>query len=171
LQFAELTSGFLAVNGTICSADPRTTLQIQRPGRRRRRGARGGWDTAGGDLSYRVDASAKNVSVSDQEGRKHLRQRRVGSANSQRSCLRPRVSTAHGFNPRTDVSPFWEKLPSPSYTVGRAVVACWAVMQFRFHVETAARISFESSVAQDLQVEGDPCVGRERPTTRPLGQG
>jgi translocation and assembly module TamB len=73
---------------------------------------------------------------------------------TQRSMLSGTLTVLRtGFNPRTDFSSILGKASEPVRTPS-ARVGPLGGMQFDIRIETAPDISFESSLAQDLQVEG-----------------
>ena len=156
LHFADITSGLSAVNGTIVFSGNQGTIQNitgQVGG-----GAitlRGVVGYAGGELSYRVDATAKNVRVRYPEGASTSANAELSlRGTTQRSMLSGTLMVLRtGFNPRTDFSSILGKASEPVRTPS-ARAGLLGGMQFDVRIETAPDISFESSLAQDLQVEG-----------------
>jgi len=74
---------------------------------------------------------------------------------SQRSTLSGLiVVTRTGFNPRTDLSSILGKAAGPVHTPS-ARVGPLSGMHFDVRIETAPNISFETSLTQDIQVEGN----------------
>jgi translocation and assembly module TamB len=156
LHFADITSGLSAVNGTIVFSGSQGTIQNLTGqvggGAITLRGAIG---YSGGELSYRVDATAKNVRVRYPEGASTSANAELSlRGTTQRSMLSGAITVMRtGFNPRTDFSSILGKASEPVRTPS-ARAGPLGGMQFDVRIETAPDISFESPLAQDLQVEG-----------------
>ena len=111
---------------------------------------------AGGELSYHVDVEATDVRVRYPEGASTSGDAELNlRGTSQRSTLSGSISVLRtGFNPRTDFSSILGKASAPVRTPS-ARVGPLSGMHFDIRIETAPDISFESSFAQDIQVEGN----------------
>ena len=156
LHLADITTGITDATGTILFNGSQATIQNLKGG------AGGGQVTlggvvgyAGGDLSYRVDASAQDVRVRYPEGVSTSADAELSLRGStQRSTLSGTVTVLRtGFTPRTDFSSILGKASQPVRTPS-ARGGPLSGMQFDIRIETAPDISFESAFAQDIQVEG-----------------
>jgi translocation and assembly module TamB len=157
LHLADITTGLSAANGTILFSGTQATLQDFT-------GAVGGGKISlsgvvgftGGELSYRVDANAKDVRVRYPEGVSTSADAELSlHGTSERSTLSGLVTVLRtGFTPRTDFSSILGKAAEPVRTPS-ARTGPLGGMRFDVRVETAPDISFESSLAQDIQVEGN----------------
>jgi translocation and assembly module TamB len=111
---------------------------------------------AGGEVSYHVDVTATDVRVRYPEGASTSADAELSlRGTSQRSTLSGSISVLRtGFNPRTDFSSILGKATEPVRTPS-ARAGPLSSMHFDVRIETAPDISFESSFAQDIQVEGN----------------
>jgi translocation and assembly module TamB len=156
LHLADITTGISGASGTILFNGSRATIQNLT-------GTVGGGSIkltgdvglVGADLSYRVDAAAANVRVRYPEGVSTSANANLSlRGTSQRSTLSGIVTVLRtGFTPRTDFSSILFQASQPVRTPS-ARVGPLSGMQFDVRIETAPDISFESSFAQDIEVEG-----------------
>jgi translocation and assembly module TamB len=111
---------------------------------------------AGGETSYRIDAVAKDVRVRFPEGLSMSANAELSlRGTSQRSTLSGAITVLRtGFNPRTDFSSILGKASEPVRTPS-ARIGPLSGMRFDVRIETAPDISFESSLGEDIQVEGN----------------
>jgi translocation and assembly module TamB len=157
LHFADISTGLSGANGTILFSDDQATFQdftgVIGGGKVSLTGVVG---FAGGQLTYRVDANAKDVRVRYPEGVSTSADASLSlNGTSQRSTLSGLVTVLRtGFTPRTDFSSILGKASEPVRTPS-ARTGILSGMQFDVRIETAPDISFESSLAQDLRVEGN----------------
>jgi len=157
VHFTDTTTGLSDANGTIVFSGNQATLQnfagLVGGGAISLSGVIG---YAGGDLSYRIDTTAKAVRVRYPEGASTTADAELSlRGTSQRSTVSGTVIVRRtGFNPRTDFSSILGKASEPVRTPS-ARVGPLSGMRFDVRIETAPDISFESSVAQDIQVEGN----------------
>jgi translocation and assembly module TamB len=156
LHFSDITAGLSGANGTILFSGTQATIQNLT-------GAVGGGRVAvsgvvgygGNQLSYRVDATAKDIRVRYPEGVSTSANAELSlRGTSQRSTLSGTVTVLRtGFTPRTDFSSILGKastpIPTPSARSGPL-----SGIHFDIRIETAPDISFESAFAQDIQAEG-----------------
>ncbi len=157
LHFADITTGISNANGIILFSGDHATLQDFK-------GEVGGGNIsltgvvgfAGGQLTYRVDSSAKSVRVRYPEGVSTSANAELSlHGTSQRSTLSGLITVLRtGFAPRTDFSSILGKATEPVRTPSSRTGPL-SGMQFDVRVQTAPDISFESSLAQDIQVEGN----------------
>jgi len=103
-----------------------------------------------------VDSSAKGVRVRYPEGVSTTANAELSlHGTSQRSTLSGLITVLRtGFAPRTDFSSILGKASEPVRTPSSRIGPL-SGMQFDVRVQTAPDISFESSLAQDIQVEGN----------------
>ena len=157
LNFPDFNTGLSNANGTILFSGDQATLQdftgVVGGGKISLTGVVG---FAGGELTYRVDAGAKDVRVRYPEGVSTTANAALSlRGTSQRSTLSGLITVLRtGFAPRSDFSSLIGRASEPVRTPS-ARTGILSGMQFDVRIETAPGISFESSLAQDLQVEGN----------------
>ncbi|HTM51883.1 MAG TPA: translocation/assembly module TamB domain-containing protein [Bryobacteraceae bacterium] len=157
VHLADINTGLSNANGSILFSGDQATLQDFT-------GLVGGGSVslsgvvgfAGSQLTYRVNVNAKDVRVRYPEGvstSANAELRLLGT--TQRSTLSGLVTVLRtGFAPHTDFSSILGKATEPVRTPS-ARTGPLSGMQFDVRVETAPDISFVSSLAQDIQVEGN----------------
>ncbi len=156
LRFSEITTGLSAVNGTLLFSGTQATIQNLT-------GVVGGGKVtldglvgfAGNQLSYRVDAKAQDVRVRYPEGVSTSVNAALSlRGTTLRSTLAGAITVLHtGFTPRSDLTSMLGAASEPVRTPS-AHVGPLSGMQFDIRIDTAPDISIESSLAQDVQVEG-----------------
>jgi translocation and assembly module TamB len=156
LHLADITTGISGANGTILFSGSQATIQNLT-------GSVGGGQIkltgdiglAGEELSYRIDAAARNVRVRYPEGVSTTSNADLNlRGTSERSTLSGRITVLRaGFTPRSDFSSMLFQASQPVRTPA-ARVGPLSGMRFDITIETAPDISFESSFAQDIEVEG-----------------
>lgn len=156
VHLADITTGISGANGTILFNGSQATIQSLTGsvggGRIQLTGDIG---LAGPELSYRVDATARDVRVRYPEGVSTSANADLSlRGTSQRSTLSGLVTVLRtGFTPRTDFSSILFQASQPVRTLS-ARPGPLSGMRFDVRLETAPDISFESAFAQDIEVEG-----------------
>jgi translocation and assembly module TamB len=156
VHLADITTGISGANGTILFSGSQATIQSLT-------GNVGGGQIklsgdvglSGTELSYRIDAAARNVRVRSPEGVSITADADLNlSGASERSTLSGRITVLRaGFTPRTDFSSVLFQASQPVRTPS-ARVGPLSGMRFDISIETAPNISVESALAQDIEVEG-----------------
>jgi translocation and assembly module TamB len=156
VHLADITTGITGASGKILFTGNQATIQNLH-------GAVGGGRVelsgivaySGADYSYHVDAKAQDVRVRYPEGVSTSSNAELSlHGSTQRSTLSGTVTILRtGFTPRTDFSSILGKASEPVRTPS-ARTGLLGGMQFDVRIETAPDISFESTFAQDIQVEG-----------------
>jgi len=156
LHFTDITTGLSGATGAILFSGKQANIQDfsgQVGGGKVELSGVVGY--AGRELSYHVDVEATDVRVRYPEGASTSADAELNlRGTSQRSTLSGSISVLRtGFNPRTDFASILGKASEPVRTPS-ARVGPLSGMHFDVRIETAPDISFESSFAQDIQVEG-----------------
>ncbi len=156
LHLADITTGISNANGTVLFNGTQATIKSLT-------GSVGGGSIkltgevglANSELSYRVDAAASSVRVRYPEGVSTSADATLSlRGTTRRSTLSGAITVLRtGFTPRTDFSSILFQASQPVRTPS-ARVGPLSGMQFDVRIGTAPDISFESSFAQDIQVEG-----------------
>jgi translocation and assembly module TamB len=157
ISLADVPNGISRANGTILFTGDRATIQ-------KLTGASGGGEIeltgfagyGGGELVFRIHASASSVRVRYPEGVSTVAGAELDfTGTTARSQLNGTVTIERtGFNPQSDFSSILAKSAEPVRTPS-ARAGFLGGLDFDIQIETSPDITFQSSLAEGLQVEAN----------------